>query len=104
VFDINREVSIEKNVDATGKRWVIHANRSNGLCYIRPDPDRENAQIPKQMQGLFTKASLAKAEIDKYLKLSWDQAEQAQLKNKQKAERIAAKKEAASDDDGTESN
>lgn len=102
MFDINREVSIERNVDATGKRWVVHANRSNGLCYIRPDPDRENAMIPPKMQGLFTKPFLAQAEISKYLKLSWDQAEEVQKRNKQKAER--SKKEVASDDDGTESN
>lgn len=102
MFDINREVSIERNVDAEGKRWVIHANRSNGLCYIRPDPDRENAMIPTKMQGLFTKPTLAQAEISKYLKESWDKAEAAMAKNKQKAER--SKKEVASDDDGTESN
>jgi len=100
MFDINREVSVERNVDAEGKRWVVHANRSNGLCYIRPDPDRENAMIPKGMQGLFTKATLAQAEIKKYLKESWDKAEAVMAKNKQRT----AKKEVASDDNGTESN
>lgn len=88
-FNLDREVSIEKNVDALGKKWVIHANRSNGLCYIRPEPDRADAVIPEDMRGLWTKPSLLKNKLDNYLNQSWDQAEAATQK--------AARKKAAND-------
>ena len=89
-FNLDREVSIEKNVDALGKKWVIHANRSNGLCYVRPEPDRVDAVIPEDMRGLWTKPSLLKNKLDSYLNKSWDQAEAAA----QKAERKKAANDA----------
>ena len=83
-FDLDREVSIEKNIDATGKKWIIHANRQNGLCYVRPEPDRSDAVIPKDLKGLWTKPSLLMPRLKKYLEASWDQAARAQQRNQRK--------------------
>ena len=84
-FNLDREVSIEKNVDATGKKWVIHVNRQNGLCFVRPEPDRSDAVIPETMGGLWTKPSLLEPRIKEYLNRSWDQAEAAKAKAERKA-------------------
>lgn len=85
-FNLDREVSIEQNVDATGKKWVIHANRQNGLCYVRPEPDRSDAVIPQELQGLWTKPSLLDPKIKDYLNKSWDKAEAANAKAERKRE------------------
>lgn len=91
-FSLDRELSIENDVDATGKKWVIHMNRQNGLCYVRPEPDRSDAVIPDELQGLWTKPSLLVPKLKDYLNASWNHAEAA----KQKADRKAqAAKEAA---------
>jgi hypothetical protein len=92
-FNLDREVSIQNKVDATGKKWNIHVNKQNGMCYVRPEPDRVDAVIPKPMQGLWTKPSLLEPVLVKYLNESWDQAEVAI----QKAERKKAAQKAAND-------
>ena len=85
-FNLDREVAIERNVDATGKKWVIHVNRQNGLCYVRPEPDRSDAVIPEQMKGLWTKPSLLQPRIESYLNASWDKADAANLAAERKRE------------------
>ena len=85
-FNLDREVSIERNVDATGRKWIIHVNRQNGLCYVRPEPDRSDAVIPEEMKGLWTKPSLLQPRIKSYLKKSWDKADAANLAAERKRE------------------
>ena len=92
-FDLDREVSIERGIDAEGKKWVIKAQRGNGLLFARPDPDRENAVIPKELGGLWTKIGLLQAQIDLYLDKSWTKAEEARAQAERKA--VAAKEAAA---------
>jgi len=93
-FNLDREVSIEKNVDANGKKWVIHMNRQNGLCYVRPEPDRSDAVIPETMKGLWTKPSLLQPRIEEYLNKSWDKAEAANAAAERKRE-VAREQQAA---------
>lgn len=105
-FNLDREVSIQQNVDATGKKWVIHANRQNGLCYVRPEPDRSDAVIPEELQGLWTKPSLLEPKIKDYLARTWDKADAAnaaaerkrEAAREQQAKQKVAKK---SDDSGS---
>jgi hypothetical protein len=85
-FDLDRTVALERKIDALGKRWVIHKQRSNGLMFIRPDPDRVDAVIPSKLQGLWTKIGLLQAQLDLYLNETWDQAEAAKLKAERKAQ------------------
>lgn len=85
-YDLNRAQHEEANVDALGKKWVIHFNRQNGLCYARPEPDRSDAIIPKEMKGLWTKAGLLETKIKAYVKESWDHAEQKRLEADRKAQ------------------
>lgn len=113
-FDLDRETNLKNNIDAQGKKWVIHKQRSNGLLFVRPDPDRVDAVIPSKLQGLWTKIGLLQAQLDLYLNESWDKADEAKIKAERKAQAAAevearnkaqAKKKVAkkaSDDAGTE--
>ena len=85
-FNLDREVSIERNIDANGRKWVIHMNRQNGLCYVRPEPDRSDAVIPKEMKGLWTKPSLLQPRIKDYLVKTWDKADAANAAAERKRE------------------
>lgn len=77
-FDLNRETNIANNIDAAGRKWVIHRNRGNGLCYIRPEPDREDAVIPNLMSGHWTQPSYLKDQLIVYLNRNWDESERIQ--------------------------
>jgi hypothetical protein len=100
-FNLDREVAVEKNVDALGKKWAIHVNRSTGLCYVRPEPDRVDAVIPKELQGLWTKPALLQPKIKVYLEKTWDKAEAAdkaaerkrEVARQQKAKNVAGTKD-----------
>ena len=76
-FNLDRENNIKENVDAIGKQWKIHVKKGNGLCYVRPNPDREDAQIPKKLQGMWTKPSIVQPLIKAHVEASWDQADAA---------------------------
>jgi hypothetical protein len=98
-FNLDREIAIERNVDATGKKWVIHMNRQNGLCYVRPEPDRTDAVIPKDLQGVWTKPALLQPKLNVYLNRTWDQADAANAAAEKK--RIASREAKAKAKDGT---
>ncbi len=97
-FNLDREVALERNIDATGKKWVIHKRRSNGLLFVRPDPDRVDAVIPKPISGLWTKIVLLQNALDQYLNATWDKAEAAQKqaeRKKQAAKEVEARNKAS---------
>lgn len=97
-FNLDREVALERNVDALGKKWVIHKTKSNGMLFVRPDPDRVDAVIPKKLQGLWTKIGLLQTQLDLYLNETWDKAEKAKLdaeRKKQAAAEVAARNKAS---------
>jgi len=74
---IDRENCIANNIDALGKKWVIKHIAHSTLYTVRPDPDREDAQIPKLFQGKYTHPDRAQAKISVHLKNTWDKAEAA---------------------------
>ena len=94
-FNLDRTISIQNNVDALGKNWVIHNHRGTSLCHIRPNPDRSDAKIPEEMQGQWTKPSLLREKLVAYLNSSWDMADAAIAKaaSVKQAEVEAPKKE-----------
>lgn len=106
VFNIDREEKISKNVDATGKKWVIHFNRGTSLCHVRPEPDREDAVIPKILQGRWTKPSLVEPFIKQYVTATWDKADKAdkdaERKRQAAREHSNAKKQTKETDEGKE--
>lgn len=80
-LQIDRENCIAQNIDALGKKWVIRHIAHTTLYTVRPDPDREDAQIPEVFQGKYTHPDRAQAKINVHLKNSWDKAEVAQAKS-----------------------
>jgi len=107
-FDLNRENNIDANVDALGKKWIIHFNKQNGLCHARPKPDRSDAVIPKDLKGQWTKPSLLEPRIKKYVTETWDVAVKAQADAERTAqaakENAAARKQKAKNDKGSATN
>lgn len=82
---IDRDECIANNIDALGKRWRIKHIAHTSLYTVRPEPDREDAQIPKVFQGKYTSPDKAQAKIDLHLDQSWNHAEVAQAKAAGKA-------------------
>lgn len=92
-FNLDREVNLQNNIDAEGKKWVIKKQRSNGLLFVRPEPDRVDAVIPKELQGLWTKHLLLEGAVKTYLTASWNKVEVANKRKERKEQ--AAKEQAA---------
>lgn len=74
-FDLDRHVSIENMVDPTGKKWLIHAERGSALVHARPEPDRADAQIPKEFSGRWTSVTVLKEKMNIWLNRQWDHAD-----------------------------
>lgn len=93
-FNLDRAQNEAHHVDAEGRKWTIKANRQNGLCHTRPEPDRVDAVIPKELAGQWTKPSLLAEKIKIYVSKSWDKAEAAtqRAERKQQAAKEATKK------------
>lgn len=91
---IDPQENIKNNTDALGKKWNILYARGSGLCFTRPDPDREDAVIPERMQGRWTKPSLLQEEITRYVSDTWAKAakvDQAQERKREAAKEYKAK-------------
>jgi hypothetical protein len=78
---IDRDNCIANNIDALGKKWVIKHIQHTTLYTVRPDPDREDAQIPTVFQGKYTHPERAQNQLNLHLNRSWDKAETAQAKS-----------------------
>jgi len=85
-FNLDRETNVENNIDSTGKKWEIKLQRGSSLCFARPNPDREDARIPKELEGRWTKPSLLRERIKEYVNKSWDIADAANIKAERKRE------------------
>lgn len=80
-FNPDRTYNVKNNIDPSGREWKIHKMRQQGLYYARPHPDREDAVLPKILEGRFTKSELCQRAINTYLSQSWDKSELAQVKS-----------------------
>lgn len=85
-FSLDREINEERNIDATGKKWLIHTERGRHLFYTLPEGARPDAVIPDSLQGKFTKRMLLQSLIKKHVQDSWEHAEQVAQKNARKAQ------------------
>lgn len=80
VYNLDRQVSLENMIDPTGKKWEIHGSKGTALVHARPNPDRSDAQIPKQFSGQWTSPSVLKGRIVSWLKVQWNMSEEAARK------------------------
>lgn len=95
-YNLDRQIAIDNNVDALGKKWEItKSSRESNLFMAIPNPYRNDFVCPKPFGGRWTSKDLLQEQITLYLKQSWDQAEAIAQKNarkKQAAEEAAAEK------------
>ena len=84
-FNLDRELNIQHNVDALGKKWNVVHIRGTALYEARPEPYRSDFQCPKEFAGQWTKPPVLKELITKYVTRTWDKSEKASQKNDRKA-------------------
>lgn len=94
-FNLDREIACERMVDPLGKKWEIHGRKGSALVHARPNPDRADAQIPKEFSGEWTSPSVLKTKIEMWLNRQWDEAERAQQKSVRKAHAEKVEKKTA---------
>ncbi len=80
VYNLERATALKELIDPTGRKWEIKGQRGSSLVHARPNPDREDAQIPHAFAGQWTSPSVLKEKIDVWLSRAWDQSELAALK------------------------
>lgn len=93
-FNLDRHISIENMIDPQGRKWEVHANRETALVHARPNPDRSDAQIPKEFSGQWTSAMVLKEIILVWLNRQWDKSDAAAVKTErvEQAEKEAVQK------------
>jgi hypothetical protein len=79
-------VNPRTGLDATGKKWNIYTERGRHLFFARPEPDRADAVIPKDLAGRWTKRMLLDSAIKLHVRRSWDHADEVRIKNERKAQ------------------
>lgn len=84
-FDIDREQSIERNVDAFGRQWKIGHLRGSNLYAVKSEQLKTNANIPEEIGGKWTKVPLLEARIKQYVTSTWDKADEEKKKARGKA-------------------
>lgn len=95
VFNLDRHVAIENNVDALGKKWsIVRASREHALLKAVPDPFRSDFVCPKDIAGMWTSHDKLQEKITIYLNKSWDMADSKKVKQdrKEQASKEAKKK------------
>lgn len=75
VFNLERKQALEEHIDPTGKKWEIKGERGSALVHARPNPDRSDAQIPKDFGGKWTSPSVLREKIELWLNKQWDMSE-----------------------------
>ena len=75
-FSLDRNVSIEKDIDPTGKKWVVHAGRGSALSYAQPDPGSTVSVIPKEFAGKWTSPSVLRGLVRQWVTKQWDKADE----------------------------
>jgi hypothetical protein len=87
-FSVEREVSIEKNVDPTGRKWNVVHLKGSALYEARPEPYRSDIVTPDEFEGRWTKPEMLLKQIRLYLNRAWDASDKA-------AEKAARQQQAA---------
>jgi hypothetical protein len=79
VFNLDRKVNMQENIDPTGKKWEVKKVNISGSLYVAvPNPYREDFVCPKEFAGSWTQPSILQEKITIWLNRQWDKAEAAQ--------------------------
>lgn len=79
VFNLDRKVNMQENIDPQGKKWEIKkVNKSGALFTAVPNPYRADFICPPSFSGSWTQPSVLQEKITIWLNGQWDKAEKAQ--------------------------
>lgn len=83
-FNIDRHISIENDIDPTGKKWEIKGTRGSALVCAQPNPGTATSAIPAEFAGQWTSPSTLKEKITHWLNVQWDKSDRAALESSMK--------------------
>lgn len=75
-FNLDRHISLQNMIDPTGRKWTLHGSRGSSLVHARPEPDRTDAQIPKEFAGQWTSPTVLKERITVWLTAQWNKSDE----------------------------
>lgn len=79
VFNLDRKINMQENIDPQGKKWEIKKQNKSGSLYVAvPNPYRADFVCPKPFSGAWTLPSTLQEKITSWLNTQWDKAEKAQ--------------------------
>lgn len=79
-FNLDRQMNVDNNIDALGKKWEIVHIKGSALYEGRCNPYDERVATPKEFEGRWTKPTLLDKQIKVYVNRTWDMAEEAAKK------------------------
>lgn len=71
-FNLDRDLNIQNNVDALGRKWHIVHIRGSALYEARPEPYRSDFQCPDEFKGRYTNTPMLLERIKVYVTKTWD--------------------------------
>jgi hypothetical protein len=86
-FNLDRKISIENHIDPTGRKWEIKGERGSALVHVRPNPDREDAIIPREFGGKWTSPSVLNEKVVQWLENQWNKSDAEAIRRAQQANR-----------------
>lgn len=87
-FNLDRKISIENHIDPTGRKWEIKGERGSSLVHVRPNPDREDAVIPRDFAGKWTSPSVLNDKVVQWLESQWNKSDQDAMRRARMANKV----------------
>jgi len=81
---LERATAIPKNIDPTGRQWIIKFVRGSACVRAEPKPFRKGFTCPKIFEGVWTSRVKLQEQITLHLERSWDASDLAALKAQRK--------------------
>ncbi len=86
-FSLDRELNIENNVDAEGRKWEIKKKPHSAMYFAVAVNARSDLAVPEIIKGIWTKPDLLQSKIKMWVTKTWDKAAEADKKAEPKRER-----------------
>jgi len=77
---LERSTAIPKNIDPTGRQWVMKYVRGSSCVKAQPEPFRKGFICPELFKGLWTSKVKLQEQITLHLTRAWDASDLAALK------------------------
>ncbi len=69
---VNEEYNRERNRDPLGNQWgIVHIKGTSLYKIIQENAKRSGTKVPVELEGKFTKPTIAETAIDAFLEKMW---------------------------------